>query len=406
MIADGEDHFLLYGRQSIDDSDVDAVAKVLRSDWLTTGPTVATFERAFAMRVQAREAAACANGTAALHLAAMALGLGPGDTVVVPSMTFVATANAARFVGAEVVFADVDPEAGLMMPEHAAAAIGGPEGQRAKAVFPVHLNGQCGDPAGLKALADRYGLSIVEDACHALGATYEANGRCYTVGAVAHADLAIFSFHPVKAITTGEGGMVTGKDPALMERVRRFRNHGLVRDSSRFEEHSLAFEKGRPNPWFYEMPEPGFNYRLSDLQCALGLSQLERLDHFIARRASCVARYRAELADLAPIVKPIQVPAGGDPAWHLFVVLIDFAAAGMTRGQLMRELRHQGIGTQVHYIPVHLQPYYRHRYGELSLPGAQAYYERCLSLPLFPDMTNEDVSRVVTTLRRTLKGAA
>ena len=390
--------FLPYGRQSVDEDDVAAVAEVLRGDWLTTGPAVEAFETAFAERLGARFAVACSSGTAALHLSALALGLGPGVRVVVPSLTFLATANAVRYVGAEVTFADVDADSGLMGARHLAAALDGQDGA-VKAVFPVHLNGQVGDPEAVAGIAAERGLKVVEDACHALGADYRGNA----VGACRHADMAVFSLHPIKTITMGEGGVVTTNDGDLDGRLRRLRNHGMSRDAAAFDSPELAFAAdGRPNPWYYEMAELGFNYRASDIHCALGLSQLAKLDAFAAARLDLAARYDNALAPLAPTVRPISRTAGCSPAWHLYVALIDFAGAGVARAELVERLRARGIGTQVHYLPLHRQPYYRRRYGEQSLPGADAYYARCLSLPLFATMTGADVERVVAALAEEL----
>lgn len=385
--------YLPYGRHVVDDADIAAVTDVLRGDWLTTGPTVNAFETAFAKATGAAHAVSCANGTAALHLAAMALGLGTGDAVVVPSVTFLATANAVRFVDREVQFADVDRETGLLTPETLEAAIAMAAG-RAKAVLPVHLNGQRCDMAGIAAVAARHGLVVVEDACHVLG----ENGA----GACAHSAMSAFSLHPVKAIAAGEGGVVTTNDPTLAEQVARFRNHGMVREPGRFIATDDAFDNGgNLNPWYYEMPELGFNYRLSDIHAALGLSQLAKLDRFIARRRALAARYDSGLAALAPWVRPIGRMPGQDPAWHIYVVLIDFEKIGKSRAAVMNALRAKDIGTQVHYIPVHRQPYYRARYGAFRLPGADAYYARALSLPLFPSMRDADVDRVIEALHAT-----
>ena len=389
---------LPYGRQSIDESDIEAVIGVLQSDRLTDGPTVGAFEDAFAQATACQYAAACGSGTAALHLAAMALNLKAGDHVVVPAITFLATANVVRFVGAEVIFADVNPDTGLMMPENLEVALESAKGKPVKAVITVHLNGQCGDPAGLETVARRHGLNIIEDACHALGAIYHADGGSYRVGSCAHSDLTAFSFHPVKTITCGEGGMVTGKDASLIARIKLLRNHGMVRAPHLFVNAEQAFEGVEQNPWYYEMPEIGLNYRLSDIHCALGLSQLKRLDWFVDRRAALVARYRNVLAPLAPSIRPLVFLPDCRPAWHLFVVLIEFGQIGQSRNKLMRALRSRGIGSQVHYIPLYLQPYYRRRYGVSSLPGAETYYTRCLSLPLYTEMDESDVERVVEVL--------
>lgn len=398
--------FLPYARQAVEDDDVAAVTRVLRGDRLTTGPTVSAFEAALCEKLGVRHVVACSSGTAALHLTMLALGLGHGDAVVVPSLTFLATANAVRFVGAEVVFADVDSETGLMGPAEFEAALARAGDARLRAVLSLHFAGQCVDPSGIAALAAERGLAVVEDACHAIGTTYATtrDGRA-AVGACRDSAMCVFSFHPAKTVTMGEGGAVTTNDEGLAGRLRLFRNHGMVREPKGFENRDLAFgPDGAANPWYYEMPEVGFNYRASDIHCALGLSQLKKLDRFVARRRALAARYHALLARLAPVVRPVGRVRGCEPAWHLYVVLIDFGALGITRAELMNRLRERGIGTQVHYLPVHLQPYYRRRYGDLSLPGADAYYARALSLPLFPGMADADVDRVVAALAEIVEG--
>ncbi|MYE01254.1 MAG: UDP-4-amino-4,6-dideoxy-N-acetyl-beta-L-altrosamine transaminase [Alphaproteobacteria bacterium] len=396
---------LPYGRHGIDDDDIAAVEKVLRGEFLTTGPAVAAFEQALAEAVGAPGAVVCSSGTAALHLAAMSIGLGPGDAAVVPAITFLATANAVRLTGAEVVFADVDPDTGLMGADHVDAAMGNAGGQRVRAVFPVHLAGQPAAMDEIAGLADARGLVIVEDACHAIGSTYEArDGGLVQIGQAEHGGLAAFSFHPVKTVAMGEGGALTGRNEALLERVRRLRNHGMTREPDAFTESALAFDdEGAANPWHYEMPEPGLNYRASDIHCALGLSQLGKLERLVARRRALAAAYDEGLAALAPLVRPLARRPGCAPAWHLYVALIDFAAAGTSRRRVMEVLRADGIGSQVHYIPVHLQPYYRQRCGAQDLPGAMRYFERCLSLPLFPGMADGDVDRVVRALSRAIR---
>jgi UDP-4-amino-4,6-dideoxy-N-acetyl-beta-L-altrosamine transaminase len=381
--------FLPYGRQSIDEDDIAAVTEALRSDFLTTGPRVEAFEAAFAETVGARYAVACANGTAALHLAMMALNVSPGEAVIVPSITFLATANCARFVGAEVVFADVDPDSGLMTPQTLAEALARLGGRRLRAVLPVHLRGEACDLPGLRALANQAGAVLVEDAPHALGTTTRHGNTTEIIGDVKHSVMATFSFHPVKTIATGEGGMVTTNDAALAERLRRLRSHGMVRPDG-------------AEPWWYEMPELGFNYRLPDVLCALGQSQLRKLPVFAARRRALAGAYAAALGPLAPIVRLAAQPAWSQPVLHLLTVLIDFKAAGRTRSEVIAALTSRGIGSQVHYIPVHRQPYYHERYGDLNLPGAESWYDRCLSLPLYPGMQDDDVGRVVTALGEAL----
>lgn len=402
--------FLPYGRHSVDEEDIAAVAAVLRGDWLTQGPAVAAFERALVERVGAVAAVACANGTAALQLAYAALGIGPGDAVVVPSNTFLATASAARHAGAEVAFADVDPDTGLMGAADAEAAIDRARkaGWRVRALAPVHYAGQTAPMAALGALARAEGLAVVEDACHAIGTVDRTAGTDIPVGACAESTLTVFSFHPVKTIAAGEGGAVTGNDPALMARVRRLCSHGMMRApeaGETFADPGAALDTdGAVNPWYYEMMEPGFNHRLSDIHAALAFSQLRRLDGFVRRRRELADLYADRLAPLAPRVLPPARAPWCRPAWHLCAVRIDFN--GRSRAAVMSGLRARGIGTQVHYIPVHRQPYWRHRYGDLALPGAMAHYGRTLSLPLFPAMADGDVDRVVSGLERALSGAS
>jgi len=381
------DGFLPYGRQTIEEDDIAAVAQALRGDFLTTGPTVEAFETAFAAKVGAAHAVACSNGTASLHLAMLALGVGPGDVCIVPSITFLATANCAAYVGAEVVFADVDPDSGLMTPDTLADALSRARGP-VKAVLPVHLRGDVCDLPALARLAADAGAVLVEDAPHALGTTMDFGAGLEQVGDCSHAVMASFSFHPVKTIATGEGGMLTTNDPALATALRSLRSHGMTRPAA-------------ADPWVYEMSRPGFNYRLPDINCALGLSQLAKLDRFTDRRRRLAALYEQRLAGLNAVALAAR-PAWSDPALHLLTVLIDFQALGVSRAEVMARLSAAGIGSQVHYIPVHTQPWWRARNGLLDLPGAQAWYDRCLSLPLYPAMEDGDVERVVAGLEAAL----
>jgi UDP-4-amino-4,6-dideoxy-N-acetyl-beta-L-altrosamine transaminase len=376
---------LPYGRQTIEDDDVAAVTAALKSDFLTTGPAVAAFERAFADKVGVAHAVSCFNATAGLHLAMLALEAGPGDLVVVPSVTFLSTANCVRMVGADVLFADVDPQSGLMTADTLRAAAARADGRRIAAVIPVHLRGALADMPAIAEVARELDAAVVEDAAHAVG-SISASGP---VGNCAQSAMAVFSFHPVKTMTTGEGGMVTTNDPALAARLASLRSHAMVRPSD-------------ADPWIYEAAALGFNYRLPDLNCALGLSQLAKLDRFVARRAALSRRYDSLLA---PHADKIAIPTRGAelaPPTHLYSVLIDFEALGVTRRQVVERLRADGVGAQVHYIPVHTQPYYRALYGDLDLPGARAWYERTLSLPLFPGMVDDDPDRVTGALLRAL----
>lgn len=399
--------FVPYGKQYIDDADVEAVVDALRHDYLTTGPAVGAFETAFAGAVGAREAVACNTGTAALHLAAIGLNLGPGDCVVVPAVTFLATANAPRATGAEIVFADVDPVTGLMRAQDLDDAIARAP-KPPKAVFPVHLGGPCCDLAALSGVARRHGIDIVEDACHALGTSGSAEGRTFQIGDCRWSRMATFSTHPVKMLTTGEGGVVTTNDVGLAHRLRKMRNHGMTRDAADFVVPAQAFDDSdAPLRWYYEMNELGYNYRLTDIQCALGLSQLRKLDRFAARRRELVARYVRLLGEAAiPGVSAVRGDESLEIGWHLFRVSIDFASAGINRNVLMKRLADRGIGSQVHYIPLYRQPYYARRYGEMRLPGAERYYERTLSLPLYFGMSDADVGRVVTALADAMTGTS
>ncbi len=388
--------FLPYGRQTIDDADIEAVVEVLRSDFLTCGPLVARFEAAFAETVGASHAVACSSGTAALTLSLAALDVGQGDLCVVPAITFLATANAARYLGADVLFADVDPDTGGMTPDTLDRAIER-AGRPVKAVLPVHLGGNAVDVAGICKRATQAGAVVVEDAAHALGTAHK-DGR---VGDGRLSATTCFSLHPVKTIAAGEGGMVTTADGKLAARLRSLRNHGVVREDFALPEEAHDAD-GRPNPWWYEQAELGWNYRLPDIACALGLSQLKKLAGFVARRRMLANRYRVLLAPLADKVRPAPIPARCEPGLHLFQVLIDFEAIGRSRREVMERLRAKGVGSQVHYIPVPRQPYWRAQVGPQDLPGADRFYARTLSLPLYPGMADHDPVRVVDALQEAL----
>jgi len=374
--------YIPYGRQWIDDADIAAVCDVLRSDWLTTGPMVERFEQAVARYVGARHAVAVSSGTAALHAALFALGIGPGDEVIVPPMTFAATANCVVYQGGIPVFADVDAGTLLLDPEKAEEKVTA----RTKAIIAVDYAGQPADYDALGEIAARPAIALVADGCHALGASYK--GRA--VGSLAQ--LTAFSFHPVKHITTGEGGMITTDDDVLAARLRMFRNHGITTD------HRQRVECGS---WFYEMEELGYNYRLSDFQCALGLNQLSKLSGWLADRQNIAARYDSAFRG-SDKIRPLDVGPDVTHAYHLYVVRLLKDQDTADRAAVFAALRQAGIGANVHYIPVHLHPFYRRRFatGPGLCPVAEAAYEQILSLPMFPRMRDNEVDRVVSAVRQ------
>jgi UDP-4-amino-4,6-dideoxy-N-acetyl-beta-L-altrosamine transaminase len=383
-----------YGRQHIDEADIQAVVECLRSGALTQGPKVAEFEQAIAAYVGARYAVAVSNGTAALHLAAMAAELGPSSIVVTSPITFVASANAALYVRARPIFSDVDPQTINLSPSALAQTLA--QNPDVKAIIPVHFSGLPCDMAAIKSAADRVGALIIEDAAHALGARYSDGRR---VGACSHSLMTIFSFHPVKSITTGEGGMVTTNDEQVYRRLLRLRSHGINKGLDEFLDQDAAFTDGAPNPWYYEMQELSFNYRITDIQCALGITQLAKLDRFIERRRYLVSRYDRAFA-ASPLIRPIQLDQRDRSAHHLYPVMIDFAAAGISRADLMNRMREQGIITQVHYMPVPAHPYYRSLgHNPDHYPHGQTYYQRALSLPLFYGLTESQQDRVIAIMK-------
>ncbi len=366
---------LPYGRHWIDEDDIQAVVRTLRSDWLTTGPAVEQFERAFAALTGARHAVAVANGTAALHASMFALGIGPGDEVIVPPLTFAATANCVVYQGATPVFADVAPKTLLLDPERAAEKIS----PRTKAIIAVDYAGQPCDYDALRKLAEAHRIALVADACHSLGARYK--GR--PTGTLA--DLTAFSFHPVKHITTCEGGMITTNNLDFANRTRTFRNHGITTDHR---------ERTQTGTCFYEMRELGYNYRLSDVQCALGISQLRKLPAWVRRRCEIAQQYDRTFA-ASSTARPLLSGVNVSHAYHLYVV-----AVGFDRDMLLSKLRKRKIGANVHYIPVHLHPFYRLHYQTKPglCPVAEEAYRHIVSLPIFPRMTDADVQRVVSAV--------
>jgi perosamine synthetase len=373
---------LPYGRQSIGDDDIEAVVDVLRSDWLTTGPKVGEFEEAFAAWVGAKYAVSFSSGTAALHGAAFAAGLKPGDEAVTSPMTFAATANCVLYQGATPVFADVSADTLNLDPEKVAERIT----PRTRAILPVDYSGHPADMDAILELGARHGLLVIEDACHALGAEY---GRRRT-GSIA--DMTVFSFHPVKHLATGEGGMVTTDRADCAETLRRFRNHGISSD---------ARQRQSEGQWHYEMVLLGFNYRLTDIACALGLSQLKKLEANLLRRREIAAGYAAAFRDLAGVVPPAVRP-DVKPAWHLYPIRLNLEKLTADRAQVFRALRAENIGVNVHYIPVHRHPYYRDRFGYAGgeYPIAEDAYERLISLPMFHGMNDRDVEDVIHAVRK------
>jgi len=374
--------FLPYGRQSVDEADIQAVVEVLRSDWLTTGPKVAEFEEAFAARVGAAHAVSFSSGTAALHAAAFAAGLKCGDEAITTPMTFAATANCVLYQGATPVFADVRRDTLNLDPEQIEKKIS----PRTRAILPVDYAGHPAELTPILEIARRHGLTVIEDACHALGAEY--GGR--RVGSTA--DMTVFSFHPVKHITTGEGGMVATNNPQFAETLRRFRNHGISTD---------ARQRQSAGQWHYEMVLLGFNYRLPDIVCALGIQQLKRLDANLARRRGIAALYTAAFREISGVIPP-TVRAEVNPAWHLYPIRLDLEKLTADRAQIFRALRAENIGVNVHYIPVHLHPYYRERFGYKGgeFPVAEDGYARLISLPMFHSMGSQDADDVIGAVKK------
>ena len=373
---------LPYGRQSIEEDDIQAVTAVLRSDWLTTGPKVVEFEEAFAAYVGTKHAVSFNSGTAALHGAAFAAELKAGQEAITTPMTFAATANCILYQGAQPIFADVCPDTLNLDPEKAAEKVNA----RTRAIFPVDYSGHPADLDPILEMAAKHGAVVVEDACHALGATYR--GR--QAGSITH--MAVFSFHPVKHLATGEGGMVTTNEAKLAVRLRRFRNHGIAGD---------ARQRQASGQWYYEMVELGYNYRLTDIASALGLSQLGKLSPNLARRRAIAARYGEAFRALPGVISP-KVHSDVEPAWHLYPIRLKLEELQVDRGEIFRALRAENIGVNVHYIPVHLHPYYRKQFGYRGgeYPVAENAYERLISLPMFHGMSDGDVEDVVNAVRK------
>lgn len=392
---------LPYGRQTIEDDDVAAVVSTLEGDWLTQGPKVAEFEERLAETTGARYAVAVANGTAALHLAALAAGVRAGSTGITSTITFVASANCIRYAGGAPFFCDVDADTGLLDLASLRSRVDElvKSGRAPRVIIPVDMTGAVPDLEATRAIAESVGAVVIEDAAHSLGSTY---GGGHRAASCVHSHMAILSFHPVKHVTTGEGGAITTNDEALYRELRDLRTHGITKDASK-----LTRDDG---PWYYEQHALGFNYRITDMQCALGISQLAKLGRFVDRRRELAAIYDAEFASSTNDIRPLRVPPGCRSAHHLYVVRVvarpgeTLASIGARRRALFIQLRERNIFAQVHYIPVHTQPdYVRNGLGEGSFPGADAYYASVISLPLFPGMRDEDARRVAREVRSAIR---
>lgn len=370
-----------YGRQIIEEDDIQAVVEVLKSDYLTTGPKIAEFEKSVAAYVGAKYAVAVANGTAALHAACFAAGIGEGDEVITTPLTFAASANCVLYCGGRPVFADVDPRTYNIDPEDIRRKIT----DRTRAIIPVHLAGQPCDMDEIHKIAQEYHLMVIEDGAHALGSRYKGK----KIGVLS--DMTTFSFHPVKPVTTGEGGMIVTDKEELYRKLTLFRTHGITRDADLLTENE--------GPWFYQQQELGFNYRITDIQCALGCSQMKKLDRFLARRRELAMRYDRAFADEARIVVPRQL-AQTDSGWHLYII----RTPGCDRKKVFETLRARGLGVNVHYIPVYRHPYYReHGYGDTCCPNAEQIYNSMISIPLHAAMTDEEQDFVIQSVKDAVK---
>lgn len=382
--------YIPYGRQCIDEEDTREVVKVLRSDWITQGPKVQGFEEALARYCGAKYAVAVSSGTAALHIACLVSGLKKGDEAITSPITFLATPNSILYAGAKAVFADINYETVNIDPQEIEKKIT----QKTKAILPVHFAGMPCDIEQIAKIAKKKGLIVIEDACHAFGAQYKSNGAWIKVGSCVHSDMTAFSFHPVKHITTGEGGAITTNNKRLYERLRALRSHGVYKDK----------RTSKNGPWYYEMRELGFNYRITDIQCALGLSQFRKVSQFLRKRKVTAEKYSAFFKNVTGINIP-ETPKDRVSAHHLYVLKIDYGYFGVTRVAMAQRLNSLGIGTQVHYIPIYRQPYYRKRFGISSkdFPRAEEYYRQALSLPIHPGLKDEDTNRVIKGIKDSLK---
>lgn len=379
-----------YGRQDISDADIEAVVEVLKSDFLTQGEQVPRFEQAVCNYVGASHGVAVNSATSALHIACLALGLGPGGRLWTTPVSFVASANCGLYCGAEVDFVDIEPATGNLSVEALATKLeaASADGTLPDILVPVHLGGLPCDMAGIARLAAKYGYKVIEDASHAIGGSYGDK----KVGACQHSDIAVFSFHPVKTMTTGEGGLAVTGDSALAERMRQLRSHGIVRTE-------MTRDDG---PWYYEQQALGFNYRMTDILAALGVSQLSRLDSFVKARHRIANTYHSRLKDL-PLKLPVVADASRTSGLHLYVVRLDLERVNRTHREVFESLRERGVGVNLHYIPIHLQPYYAQLgFNRGDFPNAEAWYGEAITLPMYPGLTDEDIDAVVSALEASL----
>ncbi len=384
---------LPYSRQDIGEKDIKAILNVLNDDYITQGPRIERFEKNFANYVGSKHAVACATGTAALHISLLALGMNKNHNLITSPITFLASANCIQFLGGNTIFSDIDEKTICLCPHELEKKL---KSHKIDVVIAVHMAGHSSEMKSLYDLKKKYNFFLIEDACHALGGTYNS----YKVGSCKYSDISTFSFHPVKPITTAEGGMVTTNNKKLYEKLIIFRNHGMHKKANKFKNKHLAInEDGEVNPWYYEMNDLGYNYRISDIQCALGINQLKKLDFFLRKRTLLAKFYCKGLENNRNIVIP-KTKNKVKHAYHLFTIRIDFKKIGKTRYKVMQELRKENIGSQVLYIPLHLQPYYSEKYNLRigDFPKAEKYYNECLSIPLFPGIRTSEAEYIVKTL--------
>lgn len=404
-----EKKFLPYGKQNITQEEIESVISALSGDYITQGPLVEKFELSLAKYLGVKHAVVVSNGTAALHIASLALDLKPGDAVIIPAISFVATSNAVLYCGATPIFADVDAKTGNILIESAEEAIllALKKGLIPKAIYPVHYSGLPCSIKDLIELAKKYDIKIVEDSCHALGAMYRINSEENFKMVGSYADMSAWSFHPVKHITTGEGGAVTTNCSILASKLKMLRSHGITKNSFDFTKQNLSLDEksAEINPWYYEMQMLGYNYRLPDILCALGIAQLKRIDLFIEKRRALADYYFKKLSGIENIILPLNDNVTAFSSFHLFPVKIDFEKVGKTRKQIIDSLKSYGIGCQVHYIPIPWQPYYEKNTDKfmcLDITNAENFYKEELSLPMYYDLNFDDIDRIAEALRYSL----